>query len=124
MNSARKNALDAIKVGDVVYGVSGGGNEKLLLVYEVNDDGFSARHITSKSWAEFDRNGHSKPIASGGSCTIVSIAALPAEEYKVALGLDLKMRTGKEYPDFVLSRAEIQLILTYGDFFRAHPLPE
>lgn len=124
MASERQRALDAVRVGDVIYGISGNGNEKLLLVYEADERGFCARHITSGSRAEFDRNGQTRNIATGGSCRVMSTTTLPEKDYKVAIGLDRKMRTGKAYPDFVLSKAEIQLILTYGVFFKAHPLPE
>lgn len=124
MASERQRALAAVAVGDVIYGVSGNGNEKLLLVVETNETGFRARHITSGSWAEFDRNGDARPIGTGESCRIASTAALPDEDHKVAIGLDHKMRTGKDYPDFVMSKAEIKLVLTYGEFFKAHPLPE
>ena len=51
-------------------------------------------------------------------------AALPPEEYDVAIGLDHKMRTAKEYPDAVLTKAEIQLILHHDEFFMAHLLPD
>ncbi|MBN9305637.1 MAG: hypothetical protein BGO82_03985 [Devosia sp. 67-54] len=125
MTSARQRALGAVRIGDVIYGLSGAGNEKLLLVYDVSDDSIFARHITSQTSARFDRaDGETKSIPSGGSCRIVSTAALPASRHEIAIGLDHKMRTGKAHPDFVLSKAEIDLLLTSGDFFRAHLLPE
>jgi hypothetical protein len=124
MLSARQRALGAIKVGDIIYGLSGGGNGKLLLVYQADETSFRARHVTSQSWAEFGRDGKSRPIPTGGTCTIVSTAALPPEEYDVAIGLDHKMRTAKEYPDAVLTKAEIQLILHHDEFFMAHLLPD
>jgi hypothetical protein len=124
MTSVRQRALDAIKVGDVIYGVSGNGNEKLILVYAASATSFFARHITSKTTAEFGRDGTTRPDASGGSCTIVSTAALPADAYQVALGLDRKLQTAKTDADHKLSKAEIELILSCGKFFRAHPLPE
>jgi hypothetical protein len=34
------------------------------------------------------------------------------------------MRNAREHPDFVLSKREMQLILTAHNFFEAHPLPE
>ena len=124
MTSERQRALDAVSVGDVIYGISGHRNEKLLLVYEADEQGFRAVHITSRSRAEFDRHGRTRHGVGDGSCRIVSTAVLPEDDYKVAIGLDQKMRTGKAYPDFVLSKAEIQLILNYGTFFRANLLPE
>eukprot|EP01035_Chromulina_nebulosa_P043952 gene43952-biopygen30077 len=124
MTSARQMALKAVKVGDVIYGVSGKGNEKLLLVYKRTDTGFFARHVTTKSWAEFDQNGHTLPDRTGGSCTIASVAALTPEQYRVAIGLDHKVRTKAKEEGYNLTPAEIDLILTYGAFFKAHPLPE
>ena len=125
MPSARQLALGAVKIGDVIYGLSGAGNDKLLLVYEVKDNSIFARHITSQTSGEFDRaSGQTVSVPSGGTCTIVSTAVLPAELYETAIGLDRKFRTGKAYPDFVLSKAEIDLIRTYNDFFRANLLPD
>jgi hypothetical protein len=124
MQSAREQALHAVKSGDVIFGLGAGGQEKLLLVYDVGKHSILARHVTTQMELKFDRDGKTGPVPGGGHCTIVSIAALPADQHEVAVGLDRKMRTGKDYPDFVLSKAEIQLILTYGAFFRAHPLPE
>jgi hypothetical protein len=120
---SRRQALNQIKVGDIIYGLSGAGNGKLLLVYQADETSFRARHVTSQSWAEFGRDGKSRRIPTGGTCTIVSTAALPPEEHDVALGLDRKMRTAKEYPDGVLTEAEIQLVLNHDKFFKAHPLP-
>ena len=121
--SLRAQALNAVKVGDVIFGIAGGGQEKLLLVYEADDTGFWARHVTSQTTARFGRDGETRWVHDGGSCTIVSTAPLPPEQYEVAIGLDRKMRTGKVHPDFVLSKAEIQLILTHESFFKAHLLP-
>lgn len=124
MSSARQRALRAISAGDIVFGLGAGGQEKLLLVYDTDATSIRARHITSQALVEFDRNGHSRRVDGGGSCRIVSAATLPPEEYDVAVGLDRKMRAGKQYPDFVLSEAEIRLLSGHSDFYRAHPLPE
>jgi hypothetical protein len=124
MSSARQQALDAIKVGDIIFGLGAGGQEKLMLVYKIHQDSIFARHVTSQAVIEFGRDGKSLHVPDGGSCTIVSTATLPDGQYSVAIGLDRKMRTGKDYPDFVLSEAEIGLLLSKGDFYRAHPLPE
>jgi len=123
MRSAREQALSAVKVGDVIFGLGAGGQEKLLLVYKVDQNGIFARHVTTQMELRFDRTGRTEPLPDGGHCTILSIAALPVADHEVAIGLDRKMRTGKEYPDFVLSKAEVQLLLAKGDFYRAHPLP-
>jgi len=123
MTTARQRALEAIKVGDVLYGVSDSGQEKLLIVCGATKDGFLARHITSQTSAEFGRDGKSVPIPAGGTCTIVSTAALPPVDYQTAVGLDQRMRTAKELTDYRLTGAEKRLILSYGDYFKARPLP-
>jgi hypothetical protein len=124
MSSDREQALSAVRVGDVVLGMGAGGQEKLLLVHETDQTGIRARHVTTQMEFKFDRDGRTGTLADGGHCTIISVAQLPASEYQIALGLDRKMRTGKEHPDFVLSKAEIALILSKGAFYKAHPLPE
>lgn len=124
MSLLREKALRAVKVGDIIFGLGAGGQEKLLLVYAADETSISARHVTSQTTVEFNRDGESRQVEGGGSCTIVSTAALSPADHQVAIGLDRKMRTGKDYPDFVLSKAEIQLILSYGEFFKAHPLPD
>jgi len=123
MSSARERALDGVKAGDMIFGMGAGGQEKLLLVYKVDRDNIFTRHVTTQVKLKFDRSGKTGPAPGGGHCTIVSVAPLPPEEHAVAIGLDRKMRTGKECPDFVLTKEEIQLILTKGDFYKARPLP-
>lgn len=123
MLSVRQAALDAVKVGDVIFGIAAGGQEKLLLVYRADENSIFARHVTSQTLVEFGRNGKSRRVPDGGSCEIISVAPLSSEDHQTALGLDRKMRTAKKYPDAVLSEAEIKLILTKSDFYRAHPLP-
>lgn len=96
MPSARQRALSAIKIGDVIYGLSGAGNDKLLLVYDADDSSITARHITSQTWAKFHRaDGNAESVPSGGSCRIISAAALPADQLATAIGLDRKFRTGR-----------------------------
>jgi hypothetical protein len=107
----------------VIYGIGEGGQRKLLLVYQVDQTRILARHVTTQMKMEFDRQGNSRRTEEG-SCRIVSTAALPTRDHAVTLGLDLKMRTGKEHPDFVLTKAEVDLLLTVDDFFNAHLLPE
>lgn len=125
MTSARSRALGAVRVGDVIYGISGAGNEKLLLVYDISENGIFARHITTQTSAEFDRaSGETVAIPTGGSCRIASTAVLSEDQYQVALGLDRKMRDGKGKGAFKLSEAEIQLLTGYRAFFAAHPLPD
>lgn len=122
--SARKQALDAVKVGDVIFGIAENGTEKLLFVSGANDRHIFTRHIGSQTRVKFGRNGKSHRTWDGGKCTIVSVASLPDEDYATAIGLDRKMRTGKQHPDWVLSKAEIDLLRHVGDYFNAHPLPK
>jgi hypothetical protein len=121
--SARRQALSVVEVGDVVFGLGAGGQEKLLLVYKVDAVSIWARHVTTQVEFKFDRDGRTGPLRGGGSCTIVSVAPLPDDEYDVAIGLDRRARTEKDRPQFILTEAEINLILTKGDFYRARPLP-
>jgi hypothetical protein len=124
MSSPKEQALNAIKAGDIVFGVTAGGTGKLLLVYRTSASDIFARHVPSMARAQFDRDGKSRWCEGGGSCTIVSTATLPAEQYEVVIGLDRKMRTAKKNEDYRLSKAEIQLLLKGNDFFKARPLPE
>lgn len=122
--SSRVQALNSIKVGDVIFGIAEGGQPKLLLVYEADGDGFSARHVTSQTTARFGRDGKSREVPDGGSCVIVSTAQLPADMYQTALGLDRKWAAKPDYPESVLSPAEIRLMTSHRAFFESHPLPE
>jgi hypothetical protein len=121
--SLRIQALNAIKTGDVIFGVAEGGQPKLLLVYEADSSGFSARHVTTQTTARFGRDGKSVFVPDGGSCVIVSTARLPPDLLEAALGMDRKWAAKPEYPDTKLSQAEIRLMTTYRAFFEAHPLP-
>jgi hypothetical protein len=121
--SSRVQALNAVKVDDVIFGLGAGGQDKLLLVYKADRSGFSARHVTTQMTFRFGRNGKTRVYADGGYITIVSTAQLPQEMYDVALGLDRKFAARPEYPDTKLSQAEIQLLLTHDKFFKARLLP-
>jgi len=121
--SSRVRGANLVQVGDVIFGIAAGGQEKLLFVYEADEDSFWARHVTSQTTARFGRNGESQWVEGGGSCTIVSTATLPRGLYETAVGLDRKFAAKPEYPDTILSTAEIQLVLTHGDFFKARLLP-
>jgi len=120
--SSRQQALAAIKAGDVIFGLGAGGQEKLLLVYQVDEDGFSARHVTTQMSFRFGRDGRTRLHGDGGQCTVISTAALPPEAHEVVIGLDRKMRTGQADPDFVLSQAEIELLVTHAGFFQSNVL--
>lgn len=121
---SRAQALNAVKVGDVIFGLGAGGQDKLLLVYKADKAGFSARHVTTQMTFRFGRDGKTRVYADGGFINIVSTARLPPDMHEVALGLDRKWAARPEYPDTILSKAEIQLLLTHKDFFKSHLLPQ
>jgi hypothetical protein len=120
---SRTQALNAIKVGDVIFGLGAGGQEKLLLVYRADSSSFSARHVTTQMTFRFGRDGRTRTYADGGYIEIVSTARLPADQYDVTLGLDRKSAARPDYPDSILSKAEITLLLTHPKFFKAQLLP-
>jgi hypothetical protein len=121
--SLRAQAPDALKAGDLIFGLGAGGQEKLLLVYRVDHQGFSARHVTTQMNFRFGRDGRTRVYADGGYITIVSTARLPPELHEVALELDRKFAARPEYPDSVLTKAEIHLLLTHKKHFDANLLP-
>ena len=123
MSSAERQALKDVQAGDVIFGIAAGGQEKLLFVHEADDDGFWARHILSQTRVRFGRDGMSRWAEGGGSCTIVSTAKLPPDMYAVVLGLDRKWASPPEYPDSILTKDEVQLVLNHDKFFKAHLLP-
>ena len=124
MALSRREALRAVKTGDVIFSITTSGQQKLLLVYEADHTRIRTRHVTTQENIDFGRDGQSLPAGRKEGCRITSTAPLRVADYETTIGLDHKMRTGKEHPDFVLSRYEIDLLLTVHDFFSAHPLPE
>lgn len=124
MQSARVKALNAIDVGDVIYGVTPSGRGKMLLVYDADEEVLHVRHVPSLGLAKIGRDGNSTWCEGGGSCIITSTAPLPTGIYDVVIGLDRKMRNAKELSDLKLSNDEIQILLTQDDYFQARPLPE
>jgi hypothetical protein len=120
---SRAQALELVEVGDLIFGLGAGGQEKLLLVYKTDTQGFSARHVTTQMTFRFDRNGNTRIYADGGHITIASTAKLPPELDAVARSLDSKYAARPEYPASVLTKAEINLLLTYASIYKAEPLP-
>lgn len=120
---SRQEILGAIEPGDVIFGVGAGGQEKLMLVYAATPSSISARHVTTQIRVEFSRDGRSIWCEGGGSCTIISAAPLPPKQRDVVVGLDRKMRSA-QLRELRLSKAEVQLLLTHHDFFKARPIPE
>jgi hypothetical protein len=123
MSLATQQALRHVQPGDIIFGIAEGGQEKLLIVHEVDEDGFWARHILSQTRIKFGRDGESRWAEGGGSCTVVSTAKLPPDMYAVALGLDRKFAARLYYPDSNLTKDEIQLVLNHDKFFRTRVLP-
>lgn len=115
--------LDSVRVGDVIFGLGAGGQEKLLLVHKTDADGFSARHVTTQIKFRFNREGRTSVDADGGYVTVVSIARLPDDLHEAAIGLDRKSAAQPRYPDSILSSAEIHLLLTHAKIFKAQLLP-
>lgn len=123
MKSARQQLLDCVERGDVIFGIAGGGQEKLMLVFRTTDASIFARHVTTQTVVEFSRDGRSLTVEGGGSCTIVSVAPLAPEEYGVVLGLDRKMRLAQAPDGFKLSADEIRLLQELNGYFKANLLP-
>ena len=123
MIASGAQALAAIKTGDLIYGLSDGGRTDFLLVYEANASNFWARNIPNETTFRFDRDGEGRRIEDGRKCTIISTAALPPEQYQVAIALDRRMGSKPEYPDTRLTEDEIQLILAHARFFEERLLP-
>lgn len=121
---SRSQVLAGIEAGDVIFGIAAGGQEKLLFVYRTSPDKIFARHVTSQSKAEFDREGKSTYCEGGGSCEIISAAPLPPDRYNVVVGLDRKTRLMHSLEQLRLTDTEARLLLEIDDFYRAWPLPE
>lgn len=120
---SRAQALAAIAVGDLIYGLRPDGRPDLLLVHGAGMTSLLARNVANQAEYRFGRDGDGRRIEDGRACTIVSTAALPPEQYQVAIGLDRRMGSNPEYPDTRLTEDEIQLILTHGRFFEKRLLP-
>ena len=98
MSSARQAALNAIKVGDVICGVSGSGQEKLLLVYEAGERTFLARHVTSQTSAEFGRDREALPIPEGGPARSSRLPSCRHASIRWRLGWIGRLEQPKSYP--------------------------
>ncbi len=120
---SRSQALQAIVAGNLIYGIGEAGRGDLLLVYGANDTGFYARNVPSQMTYRFGQDGEGRRIEDGRKCTIVSTAALPPEQYQVAISLDRRMGSRPEYPDTRLTEDEVQLILKHAEFFEERLLP-
>lgn len=115
--------LAAITTGNLVFGIRDDGRTDLLLVYEADDIHFLARNIPNEATYRFGRDGVGQRTGDGRRCIIVSTAALPPEQYDVAIALDRRIASKPEYPDTRLTEDEIVLLRTHEKFFKAHLLP-
>ena len=120
---SRSQSFAAISIGDLIYGLGDDGRPDLLLVHKADSTSLLARNVPNQSEYRFARDGEGRRIQDGRACTIVSTAALPAEQYQVAIGLDRRMGSKPEYPDTRLTEEEVQLILSYDRFFEKRLLP-
>ena len=120
---SRSQVLAAIAVGDLIYGLRPDGRPELLLVHGADLTSLLARNVANQAEYRFGRDGDGRRIEDGRACTIVSTAALPPEQYQVAIGLDRRMGSNPEYPDSRLTEDEIQLILTHAGFYEKRLLP-
>lgn len=78
-NNDQVSKLEQLIPGDVVFGVTPGGSEKLLLVYRVTADEVHARHVTTQVMVRFDIGTGKSNWVEGdedGSCQIISVAPL------------------------------------------------
>ena len=96
--TSRAEALGLLKVGDIVFGIGAGGQDKLLLVYKADHEGFSARHVTTQIKYRFNRNGMTRTYADGGFVKIVSTASLAPDQHQIVIELDRKMGSGVPIP--------------------------
>ena len=121
--SPRAQALNAVNVGDLIFGIRDDGRPDLLLVYSAHATRFLARNVMNRTTFKFGRDGEGHRIEDRRACTIVSTAKLPPDLYDVATGLDRRMGSNPEYPDTRLTEDEIRLGLTHTKFFEARLLP-
>lgn len=120
---SRAEALQAITVGDLIFGLRDDGWTDMLLVCSADATTILARNVLNRTTISFGRDGEGSRVEDGRACTIVSTARLPAEQYQVAIGLDRRMGSNPEYPDTRLTEEEIKLILSYEEFFETRLLP-
>jgi hypothetical protein len=123
VSTTNAGAIAAIRAGDVIYARSSSGQQKLLLVYEVDQKKILTRHVPTQERIAFGPDGISRPSGKKEKCRIVSTAPLSRNEYEITLGLDRKMRTARKLDDLRLSKQEIRLLLDVHNYFEAHPLP-
>lgn len=120
---SRVQALKAVAVGDLIFGIREDGRSDLLMVYSVDHTAFLARNILNRAHFRFDWDGEGRRVEDDQPCTIVSTAELPPEQHQVAIGLDRRMGSNPEYPDTRLTADEIRLVLDHDNFFEARLLP-
>ncbi len=91
------------------------------MVYEAVAETFWTRHVTSQTTARFGRDGKS----SGGRWWIMHHRLDgPLHRRCVPLRSDwIASSRRPDYPDSIMSKAEVQLVLTHDKFFKQRLLP-
>jgi hypothetical protein len=120
----REFVLGNIEAGDVVFAIANDGLPKILLVYRTTKESIFARLVTSQTKMVFNRKGHSTFVDHVYTCSIVSAAPLPVDEYNVVRGLDRKMRLAYSPGDGRLTEPEKRLLVGIDEFYKARLLPE
>ena len=106
-----------------VFGIANDGLPKILLVYRTTKESIFARLVTSQTKMVFNRQGHSTFVDHKYTCSIVSAAPLPVNEYNVVRGLDRKMRLAYSPGDGRLTGPEKRLLIGIDEFYKARLLP-
>ena len=124
----RKERLLDIAVGDVFHATAPTGASLICLATEVSETTIFARTVTTQLNYEFERQ---TGVAECGdfSCTIDSVAPLPAEIHGALLGLDRKYGELKDETDLdklaekvKLSEGEIRALLFVSTHYPSNPI--
>lgn len=124
MAPARWEALQAVEAGDVIFGRAPNGRKVMLFVYDADDGHIFTRTIPTNVQITFRRDGESWRRLDMEAWTILSTAKLSAADHAAALALDQRSQTVITFANGALSRPQIDLLLSYEDFFNARLLPE
>lgn len=124
MGETRDHLLNAIEAGDIFFAVASHGDPRIMLAYRTDENTIFARLVTSQTKMEFARNGTSKFVDGDYTCTIVSVAPLPANEYSILRGLERKLRLSHSLDQARPTEDEKDALLNVVKFFKAWPLPE
>jgi hypothetical protein len=124
MGETRDHLLNALEAGDIFFAVASHGDPRIMLAYRTEENAIFARLVTSQTKMEFARNGVSTFVDGDYTCTIASVAALPANEYGILRGLERKLRLSHSLDQARPTDEERGALLNAVKFFEAWPLPE